>query len=142
MNLDDDLLTVRHILHINMCICFLIAQFLFFFSIDQIKSKFICRIIAILLHYFLLTTFSWLFVDGIELLIALKHLFKIDRIRIIAYAFYAYGFPLLITILSISLSNHGFYSDQQSCWFTYDNPVIWAFGIPFVLLIIVSISGG
>lgn len=39
IHLDDDLLTVRHILHINMCICFLIAQFLFFFSIDQVKSK-------------------------------------------------------------------------------------------------------
>lgn len=39
MNLDDDLLIVRRILHINMCICFLIAQFLFFFSIEQIQSK-------------------------------------------------------------------------------------------------------
>lgn len=88
----------------------------------------------------------------------MKHLFKIDRIRIIAYALYAYGFPLLITVLSISLSNHGYFSNQQyvemiktkreivhrkyirvifSCWFTYDNPVIWAFGIPFVLLILV-----
>ncbi len=92
-----------------------------------------------------------MFVDGIELIIALKHCFKLDRIRILAYSLYSYGFPLLITILSISLST----SDKQyvilslnnnppntalffSCWFSYDNPFIWTFGIPFVLLILVS----
>jgi hypothetical protein len=45
-----------------------------------------------------------MFVDGIELLIALKHVYKIDRIRLIAYALYSYGFPLLILFLSITLS--------------------------------------
>jgi hypothetical protein len=54
-----------------------------------------------------------MFVDGIELIIALKHLFKIDRIRILAYALYAYGFPVLIVILSISLSTHDYYSNKQ-----------------------------
>ncbi len=56
------------------------------------------------MDYFLLATFSWMFVDGIELLIALKHVYKIDRIRLIAYALYSYGFPLLILFLSITLS--------------------------------------
>lgn len=57
-----------------------------------------------MLDYFLLATISWMFVDGIELLIALKHVFKIDRIRLIAYSLYSYGFPLLIVFLSITLS--------------------------------------
>jgi hypothetical protein len=51
-----------------------------------------------------LATFSWMFIDGIELFIALKHVFKIDRIRLIAYSLYSYGFPLLFVILSIMLS--------------------------------------
>ncbi len=54
-----------------------------------------------------------MFVDGLELIIALKHLFKIDRIRILAYALYAYGFPLLIVILSISLSTQEQHSKKQ-----------------------------
>ena len=54
-----------------------------------------------------------MFVDGIELLIALKNDFKIDRIRILAYSLYAYGFPLLIVILSVCLSNHGHYSSKK-----------------------------
>ena len=44
-----------------------------------------------------------MFVDGMELTIALKYVLKIDRIRILAYSLYAYGFPLLIVILSLSL---------------------------------------
>jgi hypothetical protein len=45
-----------------------------------------------------------MFVDGIELFIALTHVFKIDRIRLIAYSVYSYGFPLLFIFLSITLS--------------------------------------
>jgi hypothetical protein len=47
-----------------------------------------------------------MFVDSIELYIAIKQTFKIDRIRLIAYSFYSYGFPLLIIFLSIILSNN------------------------------------
>jgi hypothetical protein len=39
MDIDDDLIIVRNILHINMTICLLIAQFLFLFGINQIKYK-------------------------------------------------------------------------------------------------------
>ncbi|CAF1294791.1 unnamed protein product [Adineta steineri] len=139
MDINDDLMIVRTILHINMSICLLIAQFLFLFGIDQIQNKFDCRTIIILFHYFLLATLSWMFVDGIELIIALKHDFKIDRIRILAYSIYAYGFPLLIVILSISLSSHGL-DTSKYCWFSYENAFIWAFAIPFVLLIFANIS--
>ncbi|CAF3234227.1 unnamed protein product [Rotaria sp. Silwood2] len=113
MDIDDDLMIVRNILHINMSICLLIAQLLYIFGINEIKYKFGCRTIAILLYYFLLATFSWMFVDGIELIIALKHTLKIDRIRIFAYSLYAYGFPLLIVILSVVLSTHEHYSNKQ-----------------------------
>ncbi len=37
--MDDDLMIVRNILHINMSICLLIVQFLFLFGIDGMKYK-------------------------------------------------------------------------------------------------------
>ncbi|CAF1549584.1 unnamed protein product [Rotaria sp. Silwood1] len=138
MDMNDDLIIVRNILHINMSICLLIAQLLYLFGINQIKYKFGCQIIIILLHYFLLATYSWMFIDGIELIIALKHTLKIDRIRILAYSLYAYGFPLLIVILSLVLSTHEYYSNKH-CWYSYDNAFIWAFAIPFVLFILANI---
>lgn len=66
---------------------------------------------SILLDYFLLATFSWMFVDGIELFIGMKHVFHIDRIRLLAYSIYSYAFPLLIIVLSMTFSSknsHGF----------------------------------
>lgn len=54
-----------------------------------------------------------MFVDGLELMIALKHMLKVDRIRILAYILYAYGFPLLIVILSIILSNNEDHSNKK-----------------------------
>ncbi|CAF4715243.1 unnamed protein product, partial [Rotaria socialis] len=111
MDVDDDLMIVRNVLHINLSICLLIAQILFLFGINQITYKLGCRTITILLHYFLLATLSWMFIDAIELVIALKHMLKLDRIRILAYILYAYGFPLLIVILSIVLSTNEHHSE-------------------------------
>ena len=54
-----------------------------------------------------------MFVDGIELILALKHALKLDRIRLFAYTVYAYGFPLLIAILSMVLSTDDDQSSQQ-----------------------------
>ncbi|CAM4872882.1 unnamed protein product [Rotaria socialis] len=138
MDVDDDLMIVRNVLHINLSICLLIAQILFLFGINQITYKLGCRTITILLHYFLLATLSWMFIDAIELVIALKHMLKLDRIRILAYILYAYGFPLLIVILSIVLSTNEHHSEAY-CWFSYDTAFIWAFAIPFVLLILTNI---
>ncbi|CAF1267055.1 unnamed protein product [Adineta ricciae] len=138
-NVDDDLTTVRSILHTNMLLCLIIVQILFLFGIDQTRYKFGCRIISILLDYFLLASISWMFVDGIELLIALKHVFKIDRIRLIAYSLYSYGFPLLIVFLSISLSAKLDNESNQYCWLSHDNSFIWAFAIPFILLILANL---
>ncbi|CAF1118189.1 unnamed protein product [Adineta steineri] len=138
-DMDDDLTTVRSIIHTNMLLCLIIVQILFLFGIDQTKSKFGCRIISILLDYFLLATISWMFVDGIELLIALKHVFKIDRIRLLAYSLYSYGFPLLIVFLSITLSAKNETDLNQYCWLSHDNAFIWAFAIPFILLILANL---
>ncbi|CAF3196963.1 unnamed protein product, partial [Rotaria sp. Silwood2] len=77
-----------------------------------------CQILSILLDYFLLATFSWMCVDSIELLIALKHVFKIDRIRLIAYSIYSYGFPLLIVFLSIVLSTKNKHSSTTKYVFS------------------------
>ncbi|CAF1553969.1 unnamed protein product [Rotaria magnacalcarata] len=135
MDVEDDLTIVRNALHINMSLCLIIVQTLFLVGIDQIKHKFGCQLISILLDYFLLATFSWMFVDGIELLIALKHVFKIDRIRLIAYSIYSYGFPLLVVFLSTILSTKTKYGLSAYCWLSHDNAFIWAFAIPFMLII-------
>ena len=123
LSVDDDLLLVRNFLQINLFLCLLINQILCYFdSKDRFK---IGNIIALFQHYCLLSSFSWMFVDEIELILACKHLFKLDRFRLIGYAFYAYGFPFLIVLLSI----YGYFS--------YNNPYLWPFAIPFLLLIFV-----
>ncbi|CAF0770589.1 unnamed protein product [Rotaria sordida] len=135
---DDDLTIIRNTLHMNMLLCLIIVQILFLFGIDKTKHKFACQIISVLLDYFLLATFSWMFVDGIELLIALKHVFKIDRIRLMAYSIYSYGFPLLIVFLSIILSTKNKNSSSSYCWLSHDNAFIWTFATPFILIILVN----
>ena len=100
-----------------------------------------------------------MFADGIELIIALKYSLKADRTRFCAYSLYAYGFPFLIVVLSLSLSNNvQTHRDQQwvsikikqsekwssveffSCWLSPNDGFIWAFAIPLLLLITINLS--
>lgn len=90
-------------------------------------EKVIRRSISLLLHYFLLTSFSWIFVESLELMINLKYPLKIDRIRLWAYGIYAYAFPLLIVILCLVLSRNS----------SEDDVFRWIFAIPNLLLMIV-----
>ncbi|CAF1281408.1 unnamed protein product [Rotaria sp. Silwood1] len=138
MDMNEDLTMVRNTLHMNMLLCLIIVQILFLFGIDQTKHRFGCQIISILLDYFLLATFSWMFIDGVELLFALKHVFKIDRIRLITYSIYSYGFPLIIVFLSIVLSTKNKNISSTYCWLSRNNAFIWTFAIPFILIIFIN----
>jgi hypothetical protein len=39
MDVNDELMTVRNILHTNMLLCLILVQILFLFGIDQTKNK-------------------------------------------------------------------------------------------------------
>ncbi len=39
MDINDDLMAVRNILHTNMLLCLIIVQILFLFGIEQTKNK-------------------------------------------------------------------------------------------------------
>ncbi len=39
MDINDDLMAVRNILHTNMLLCLILVQILFLFGIDQTKNK-------------------------------------------------------------------------------------------------------
>ncbi|CAF1427574.1 unnamed protein product, partial [Didymodactylos carnosus] len=113
-------------------------QFIFLFGIEQTDTKITCRTIAMLMHYFLLSSFCWMFVDGIELLLALRHVFKIEKSRVMVYYLYSYGVPLIIVMISSVFFIQG-YGTTKYCWLAQDHGFIWAFGAPFLILIATNI---
>jgi len=53
--------------------------------------KVLCSIVAGLLHYFFLTAFSWMCMEGVQLYVMLVEVFEAERSRVRCYYIAAYG---------------------------------------------------
>ncbi|XP_065643879.1 adhesion G-protein coupled receptor G6 isoform X5 [Hydra vulgaris] len=77
------------------------------------SSIFSCHLVAGLLHYFILTSFCWTAVEGLNLYFNFVTIFKTYSPNkfILLSSIFAWGFPLIIIILTASL---GGYSDVDA----------------------------
>jgi len=57
----------------------------------MIVYKTLCSVVAALLHYFFLTAFSWMCVEGVQLYVMLVEVFESERSRMRWYYIAAYG---------------------------------------------------
>uniref|UniRef100_A0A3Q2EIF3 Cadherin, EGF LAG seven-pass G-type receptor 3 n=1 Tax=Cyprinodon variegatus TaxID=28743 RepID=A0A3Q2EIF3_CYPVA len=76
---------------------------------------FLCTVVAILLHYFFMSTFAWMFVEGL-------HIYRMQteqrNINYGAMRFYyaiGWGVPAIITGLAVGLDPEG-YGNPDFCW--------------------------
>eukprot|EP00794_Sanderia_malayensis_P006576 gene6576-7319_t len=89
------------------------ATFLVFvFGVDKSSNRIVCRVLAAVLHYFVLSTFMWNVVEGINLYLSFVRVYNnyVQRFMIKA-CLLAYGFPL---VLVIAIASSRFYQDYGS----------------------------
>ena len=67
-----------------------------------------CRMIAIALHYFFMTGFSWLFVDILHIYRMLTEIRNIDVGSMKFYYLVAYVIPGIIVSLAVGLNTEGY----------------------------------
>ena len=64
----------------------------------------LCRAIAVVLHYFFLTSFMWMLMEGVVLYVVLVRVFiKKQRNYVIAFTLVSYGLPALYMCLVVPL---------------------------------------
>ncbi|CAG9536866.1 unnamed protein product [Cercopithifilaria johnstoni] len=129
---------VRHMIHTNLCFCLILAELIFVIGIDRTENKIICCAIAAALHYFFLTAFCWMLLEGYQLYLMLVQVFEDEESKTIFYCLFAYGFPAIIVVVTagVAWSN---YSTDQYCWLNVETPTIWAFAGPIAIVIVSNI---
>ncbi|XP_065902434.1 adhesion G protein-coupled receptor L4-like [Dysidea avara] len=131
---------VQHFIHLNLCIALLLGLITFVSGIE-IASKYraICLIVAILLHYFFMATFSWMLCEGILLFISLQYLFYEGAFLSRKFFFLiGWGLPIPIVIASAAIS-HDKYGINDRCWISEKKGAIWAFIGPMLVIIMVNL---
>ncbi|KYO29743.1 prestin isoform B [Alligator mississippiensis] len=121
----------------NIAATLFFSELLFLLGINRTENQFLCTVIAILLHCFFLSTFAWLFVQGL-------HIYRMQtearNVNFGAMRFYyaiGWGVPAIITGLSVGLDPEG-YGNPDFCWISIHDKLVWSFAGPITIVIVMN----
>uniref|UniRef100_H2THB8 Cadherin, EGF LAG seven-pass G-type receptor 2 n=1 Tax=Takifugu rubripes TaxID=31033 RepID=H2THB8_TAKRU len=105
-----------------------LSELIFILGINQ----FLCTIVAILLHFFYLCTFSWLFLEGLHIYRMVSEVRDINYGPMRFYYLIGWGVPAFITGLAVGLDPEG-YGNPDYCWLSVYDTLIWSFAGPVAI---------
>ncbi|KAA0707985.1 Adhesion G protein-coupled receptor L4 [Triplophysa tibetana] len=133
-----DIQNTRTTIHKNLCCSLFMAQFIFLIGINKIAHRWFCSLIAGLLHYFFLSAFTWMCIEGIHLyLIVVGVIYNKGFLHRNFYLF-GYGSPAVVVAISATLGSK-YYGTNTVCWLSTENNFIWSFIGPACLIILVNL---
>ncbi|XP_014651416.1 PREDICTED: putative adhesion G protein-coupled receptor E4P, partial [Ceratotherium simum simum] len=130
-------------LHLQLSICLFLAHLLFLTGIDKTEPEVLCSIIAGVLHYLYLASFTWMLLEGLHLFLTVRNL-KVANYtsagrfkKRFMYPF-GYGIPALIVAVSATVG-HKNYGTFTHCWLKLDKGFIWSFMGPVAVIILINL---
>nr|XP_055027229.1 adhesion G protein-coupled receptor L3-like isoform X9 [Misgurnus anguillicaudatus] len=128
----------RNTIHKNLCISLFIAETLFLTGINRVDQPIACAVFAALLHFFFLSAFTWMFLEGVQLYIMLVEVFESEHSRKRYFYLAGYGIPALIVAVSAAVDYQSYGTDRV-CWLRLDTYFIWSFIGPATLIIMLNV---
>uniref|UniRef100_A0A8C8ADE8 Adhesion G-protein coupled receptor D1 n=1 Tax=Otus sunia TaxID=257818 RepID=A0A8C8ADE8_9STRI len=116
----------RYHIHANLSFAVLVAQILLLTSFQFSPGTVPCKILAILLHFFFLSAFAWMLVEGFHLYSMVIKVFGSEESKHLYYYGIGWGKYLVAAFFN--------------CWLSLENGAIWAFVAPALFVILVNIG--
>ncbi|XP_071301039.1 adhesion G-protein coupled receptor D1 [Agelaius tricolor] len=129
----------RYHIHANLSSAVLLAQALLLASFQLSPATLPCKILAILLHFFFLSAFAWMLVEGFHLYSMVIKVFGSEESKHLYYYGIGWGCPLVICVISATSSLDS-YGESGNCWLSLEDGAIWAFVAPAMFVILVNIG--
>ncbi|MBN3296600.1 AGRD1 protein, partial [Amia calva] len=117
----------RYHIHANLSFAILVAQILLLISFRFESDTLPCKIMAILLHFFFLSAFAWMLVEGLHLYSMVIKVFGSEESK----HFYYYGIGWGKSLLFLACGGK-----WDLCWLSLQNGAIWAFVAPALFVIV------
>ncbi|XP_067903179.1 adhesion G-protein coupled receptor G4-like [Heterodontus francisci] len=134
---------------LNLCMSLFMLNIVFLTDswLASFNSSGLCISVAAALHYFLLTSFTWMCIEAIHMYFALVKVFNIYiRHYILKFCLIGWGFPAIVvgTLLSIDVDVYGYETNMKAanpvdmfCWLrnetTFYISVVAYFGLVFLV---------
>ncbi|RXN39342.1 CD97 antigen-like protein [Labeo rohita] len=126
----------RTSIHLHLSICLFIADLVFLCGVSSTQNKVGCAIVAGLLHFFFLSAFCWMLLEGVQLYRMVVLVFHTTLKHLYLYLV-GYGVPLVIVIVSAIAYPKGYGTDKH-CWLSLDHYFILSFFIPVCIIVILN----
>uniref|UniRef100_A0A8D2LBC1 Adhesion G protein-coupled receptor D1 n=1 Tax=Varanus komodoensis TaxID=61221 RepID=A0A8D2LBC1_VARKO len=136
----------RYHIHANLSFAILVAQILLLISFHFDPGTVPCKVLAVLLHFFFLSAFAWMLVEGFHLYSMVIKVFGSEESKHLYY--YGIGWGSLLKTLIFAACLFEPLGEQlsprcpslSSCWLSLEHGVIWAFVGPALFVIMVNIG--
>uniref|UniRef100_A0A672Q016 Uncharacterized protein n=1 Tax=Sinocyclocheilus grahami TaxID=75366 RepID=A0A672Q016_SINGR len=126
----------RTSIHLHLSICLFIADLVFLCGISSTHNQVGCAIVAGLLHFFFLSAFCWMLLEGVQLYRMVVLVFHTTLKHLYMYLV-GYGVPLVIVTVSAIAFPAG-YGTERHCWLSLDYNFIWSFLAPVCIIVVLN----
>lgn len=127
----------RNSIHKNLVFCLFVAEVIFLIGIGRTEQKVTCAATALLLHFFFLSAFTWMLMEGIHIVVMLVQVFDAAKSRLKYYYLVGYGAPIIVVVITAG-ADYTAYGTDNYCWLTTRNWFIWSFAGPVALVLVVN----
>ncbi|CAD7014199.1 unnamed protein product [Ceratitis capitata] len=146
-----DLKCLRNTIHANLFLTYILAGLLWILTfwlhvMTEHPSEAGCITLVMMSHYFNLTNFFWMLVEGLYLYTLVVQTFSSDKIRFIIYACIGWGCPAVIIfvwsiakIFATSLEKEHFNGFLIQCSWIRESHIDWIFQGPTCLVLILNL---
>ena len=104
-------------------------------SVTSMESA--CQTVAVLLHYFLLTSFAWMAVEGYNLYKSFVRVMEGHKVgehgTLIRYAIGAWSLPAVVVAITAGARPTD-YGTEDYCWIDVSSPSLYGFVVPIAVL--------
>ncbi|KAG7282886.1 hypothetical protein CRUP_020724 [Coryphaenoides rupestris] len=127
----------RNTIHKNLCINLFIAELIFLIGIDMTEPRIGCSIIAGILHFFFLASFSWMCLEGVQLYLMLVEVFESEYSRKKYYYVSGYLLPAIVVGVAAAIDYRS-YGTKKASWVMGAFALLcllgltWSFGLFFI----------
>uniref|UniRef100_A0A8C4IRP7 Adhesion G protein-coupled receptor D1 n=1 Tax=Dicentrarchus labrax TaxID=13489 RepID=A0A8C4IRP7_DICLA len=129
----------RYHIHANLSFAILVAEILLLISARFDPGTLPCKVMAVLLHFFFLSAFAWMLVEGLHLYSMVVKVFGSEGSKHFYYYGIGWGSPFVICVVSMTSALDS-YGEVDNCWLSLKNGAIWAFVAPALFVIVVNIG--
>ncbi|XP_021355754.1 cadherin EGF LAG seven-pass G-type receptor 1-like isoform X2 [Mizuhopecten yessoensis] len=129
-------------LHKNLALSIFFSQIVFMIGIDRYENQVVCEVFAVLIHYFVLSTYSWLMNETFHLYTTVtysahaQHQDLSDSGSFLRYTFLGWILPGVFVGAFVGSQGETYYA-KDMCWIAWDN--LWLFVGPTLGIVTVAI---